>query len=344
MMGFRFADPWLLCGLILPLLVLWWRPARGGAAFGAFALAAAALRPSRGPLVQRVLLALAIAGLVVAAARPQYGRTVTEREQAGRDLMLVIDLSGSMQIDDLDDGKGGRADRLAAVITAAKGFVAKRPDDRIGLVFFGDGALTSCPLTYDHDTVAQFLDRTETQQRALWKRDDDGLLGGNTNLGLGLGTALKSLRNPAVKGRAVILVTDGVDTRRLRNWIDPLVAASQAERLGVVVYGIGVGNPNGTMTQRDPFGRVITQRLRGDMLPDMGRLQSIAGRANGQAFAADDAKGLAEVFAGISALQPTPHTVRSRDDFADRWFWPLAAGLLLAALALALEPRLRGVA
>lgn len=344
MMGFRFADPWLLCGLILPLLVLWWRPARGGAAFGAFALAAAALRPSRGPLVQRVLLALAIAGLVVAAARPQYGRTVTEREQAGRDLMLVIDLSGSMQYDDLDDGKGGRADRMAAVITAAKGFVAKRPDDRIGLVFFGDGALTSCPLTYDHDTVAQFLDRTEAQQRALWKREGDGLLGGNTNLGLGLGTALKSLRNPAVKGRAVILVTDGVDSRRLHNWVDPLVAASQAERLGVSVYGIGVGNPNGTVTQRDPFGRVITQRLRGDMLPDMGRLQSIAGRANGQAFAADDAKGLAEVFAGISALQPTPHTVRSRDDFADRWFWPLAAGLLLAALALALEPRLRGVA
>ena len=344
MMGFRFADPWLLCGLILPLLVLWWRPSRGGAAFGAFALAAAALRPSRGPLVQRVLLALAIAGLVVAAARPQYGRTVTEREQAGRDLMLVIDLSGSMRIDDLDDGKGGRADRLAAVITAAKGFVAKRPDDRIGLVFFADGALTSCPLTYDHDTVAQFLDRTEQQQRALWKRDGDGLLGGNTNLGLGLGTALKSLRNPAVKGRAVILVTDGVDTRRLHNWIDPLLAASQAERLGVAVYGIGVGNPSGTMTQRDPFGRVVTQRLRGDMLPDMGRLQSITSRANGQAFAADDAKGLGEVFAGISALQPTPHTVRSRDDFADRWFWPLAAGLLLAALALTLEPRLRGVA
>jgi len=343
-MGFRFADPWLLCGLILPLLVLWWRPARGGAAFGAFSLAIAALRPSRGPLLQRVLLALAIALLVVAAARPQYGRSVIEREQAGRDLMLVIDLSGSMQYDDLDDGKGGRADRLAAVIAAAKDFTAKRPDDRIGLVFFGDGALTSCPLTYDHDTVAQFLDRTETQQRALWKREDDGLLGGNTNLGLGLGTALKSLRNPAAKGRAAILITDGVDSRRLHNWVDPLVAASQAERLGVNVYGIGVGNPNGTVTQRDPYGQVVTHRLRDNMLPDMGRLQAITSRANGQAFAADDAKGLGEVFASISALQPTPHTVRQRDDFSDRWFWPLAAGLLCAALALAMEPRLRGVA
>jgi hypothetical protein len=119
---------------------------------------------------------------VVAAARPQYGRSVVEREQAGRDLMLVIDLSGSMQIDDLDDGKGGRQDRLATVVKAAKQFVAGRPDDRAGLVFFGDSALSSCPLTYDHDTVDQFLDRTERQQRALWARGEEGLLGGNTNM------------------------------------------------------------------------------------------------------------------------------------------------------------------
>lgn len=343
-MIFRFAEPWMLCGLVLPLIVLWWRPARGGADFGAFPLAAAALRPSRGPGIHAALLATALACLVVAAARPQYGKTVVERAQAGRDLMLVIDLSGSMQIDDLDDGTGGRADRLAAVTAAAKRFVAGRPDDRIGLVFFGDRALTSCPLTYDHGTVAQFIDRTEAQQRALWARDHDGMLGGNTNLGLGLGTALKALRDPAAKGRAVILVTDGVDTRRLRNWVDPLLAARQADRLGVRVHGIGVGDPQGTMTRRDAWGRVRSMRVSGDMLPDMGRLEAIARLADGRAFPATDAAGLADVFARIDALEPTPRTMRSRDDFADRWFWPLAAGLLLAALALVLEPRLRGTA
>jgi hypothetical protein len=98
------------------------------------------------------------------------------------------------------------------------------------------------------------------------------------------------------------------------------------------------------MTRRDPFGRVVTVPLQGDLLPDMGRLQAIASRGNGRAFAANDAAGLKEVFASISALEPTPHTVRQRDDFADRWLWPLAAGVALAALALALEPRLRGVA
>lgn len=341
----RFDDPWCLCGLILPLFILLWKPSRGGAAFGAFSLAAAHLRPSRGPLVFRVLMAMAVALLVLATARPQYGRTTTEREQAGRDLMLVIDLSGSMQINDLDDGKGERSDRLAAVMTASKHFVASRPDDRIGLVFFGDAALTSCPLTYDHSTVTQFLERTEAQQRSLWGRDqNEGLLGGSTNLGLGLGTALKSLHDPKVIGRAIILVTDGVDTRQLPTWVDPLVAATQADRKGVKVYGIGVGNPHGTMTRRDMFGRVQTIQLRGDMLPDMGRLQAITSRANGKAFAADDAKGLAEVFASISALEPTPHTIRYREDYTDYWLWPLLAGLLLAGAALTCEPRLRGSA
>ncbi len=342
-MMFRFADPWFLFGLVLPLLLLWWRPARGGAAFGAFPLAAAVLRPSRGPLMYRVLLALGLGLLVVALARPQYGRTIVERDHAGRDLMLVIDLSGSMQIDDLDDGKGGRSDRLRAVMVAADRFIAGRPDDRIGLVFFGDNALTSCPLTHDHATVREFLERTEKQQRELWANDRNGLLGGNTNLGLGLGTAIKAMRDPKAKGRVAILITDGVDTRQLKQWVDPLEAARQADRLGVKVYGIGVGNPNGTMSRHDMFGRVQTVRLTGDMLPDLGRLKAITTLADGQAFAADDAKTLGEVFTRIDTLEPTPRTVKSRDDFADRFAWPLIAGLLLLGLALGLEPRLRGV-
>ena len=342
-MIFRFADPWFLLGLLLPLLLLWWKPARGGAAFGAFPLAASVLRPSRGPLVHRVLLALGLGLLVMALARPQYGRTVVERDHAGRDLMLVIDLSGSMQIDDLDDGKGNRSDRLQAVFAAADRFIAGRPDDRIGLAFFGDNALTSCPLTHDHATVREFLERTEKQQRELWANERGGLLGSNTNLGLGLGTALKHLRDPQAKGRVAILITDGVDTRRLHQWVDPLEAARQADRLGVKVYGIGVGNPNGTMSRRDMFGRVQTVPLSGDMLPDLGRLSAIATLAQGQAFGADDAKTLTAVFAKIDALEPTPRTVRSRDDFADRFTWPLIAGLLLLSLALGLEPRLRGV-
>ncbi len=343
-MNFRFADPWLLTGVVLPLLVLLWPMPRGGRAFAPTPLAMSVLRPSRGPLLHRVLLAAGLLALVVAAARPQYGQVITERSQAGRDLALVIDLSGSMQVDDLQDAGGSRSDRLAGVMRAARTFVEGRADDRVGLIFFGDTALTSCPLTYDHDTVIQFLERTERQQRSLWAEGKEGLLGGNTNLGLGLGTALKSLRDAKALGRAVILITDGVDSRQLRNWIDPLVAARQADRLGVTVYGIGVGNPQGTYTLDGGFGRKVLRRVPGELLPDLSRLQAITSLANGSAFTATDATSLAEVFAKIDRLEPTPRTVRQRDDFADRHRWPLIIGLLLVALALTLEPRLRGIA
>ena len=337
----RLGDPWLLALLILPLIVLGWSPRRGGAAFGGFLLASR-LRPSRGPLLWRVLMASGLALLVGALARPQFGTTIIERTQEGRDLLLVIDLSGSMRIDDLADKDGGRIDRLSAVMTAAKEFIAGRPDDRIGLVFFAARALTSCPPTYDHQTALDFLTRTEEQQRALWAREREGLLGGSTNLGLGLGTALKVMRDPAAKGRAAILITDGVDSRGEPGWVDPLQAGRHAASIGVRVHGIGVGNPNGTRTARDIFGRVQLVPIQGELLPDLGRLRSITSLAGGEAFSANDAAGLKEVFTKIDALEPTPRTTNERDDVSDRFHLLLWLGLGLIALALTLEPRLRG--
>ena len=345
-LSFRFADPWLLALALLALVVLLWRPRRGGATFSGFALAQETLRPSRGPALHRLLMAAGIALLVVALARPQAGRAVVEREQAGRDLQLVIDLSGSMQVDDLVDEKNQRMDRLAAVMQAATRFVASRPNDRIGLVFFGDRALTSCPLTYDHETVTQFIDRTERQQRALWNAGHEkGLLGNATNLGLGLGTALRGLKDPKSKGRAIILITDGADSRELPSWVDPMEAARHAHATSVTVYGIGVGNPNGTRSERDPFtGRMRTGRLPGYLQPDMARLEAIVAQADGKAFRANDRVGLDQVFQRIDELEPTPRTVRMREDYADRNEWLLALGTLLIALTLVLEPRMRGVA
>ncbi len=343
-MNFRFADWWLLALLVLPLVVGAWRERRGGAAFPGFALAARVLRASRGPLLFRLLLVGGIAALVVAAARPQYGRTVVEREQAGRDLVLVIDLSGSMQINDLMDEQGQRSDRLTAVMQAARLFIANRPNDRIGLVFFGDTALTSCPLTYDHDTVTQFLERTERQQRSLWKQGKAGLLGSNTNMGLGMGMALRCLRDTKSLGRAMVIITDGADSRELRPYIDPLVCARHADAIGVRIHAIGVGNPDGTMTTEDRLGGTHVVAVPKEELPDMPRLQSIVELADGKSFTANDRAGLDQVFKRIDILEPTPHQVRTRDDFSDRFALPLAGGLALIALALALEPRLRGVA
>ena len=350
LLSFRFADPWMLTLGLLALLILFWRPARGGATFSGFALAHEALRPSRGPGVYRLLIASGLMLLAFALARPQGGRETTEREQAGRDLQLVIDLSGSMQVDDLLDEQNERMDRLAAVMQAAKRFVANRPNDRIGLVFFADRALTSCPLTYDHETVVQFLERTERQQRALWNRESNqsekGLLGSATNLGLGMGSAMRGLtekNKEKIKGRAIIMITDGADSRELPSWVDPVKAAQYIRTEGISLYGIGVGNPNGTNSVRDPFGRVQTKRLPKHLLPDMPRLEAIVAEANGKAFPANDRVGLNQVFARIDELEPTPRTVRKRVDYADQFGWLLALGSALIGLALALEPRLRGV-
>ncbi len=340
----RFSDLWYLALVVLPLIVLWWRERRGGASFPGFALMAEALRPSHGPWIYRLLIAVGLTFLALAMARPQIGRSIIEREQAGRDLQLVIDLSGSMQVDDLTDENGRRIDRLEAVCTAAKRFVKNRPNDRIGLVFFGDQALTSCPLTYDHETVEQFIERTEQQQRALWNSGHErGLLGNATNLGLGIGTALRGLKDPKSKGRAIILITDGADSRDLKGWVDPLEAARHARSSSVRLYGIGVGNPNGTRSVRDAFGRMMVNRLPPHLQPDMSRLETIVSQADGKAFRANDREGLAEVFTKIDELEPTPRTVRKREDFTDRFLWLLAIGTALIGLALGCEPRLRGV-
>jgi Ca-activated chloride channel family protein len=343
-MTFRFADPWLLLLALLPLAMLLLRVRRGGAEFSMFPLAAMSLNRSKGPAVWRLLMTGALSLLVLAAARPQYGRSITERTQSGRDLILVIDLSPSMQVDDLYDEKSSkRMDRLHAVCAAAKDFVDGRANDRIGLVFFAGTSLTSCPLTYDHQTVNSFIDRTEGQQRNLWQQGYSGLLGDGTNIGLGLGTALRSINDIKSKGRSIILITDGIDTRGLPNWVDPVTAARHAASKAIAIHAIGVGNPEGSMTTNDRAGRVFQQRVPVELLPDLNRLTQITKITDGLAFLASDQAGLKKILKQIDALETTDQSVRQRDDYSDRYVWPLLIGAALLVLALTLEPRMRGV-
>lgn len=350
--AFRFADPWFLLLLVVPLIVLMARPRRPGAAFSGYTLALTVLQPSRGPLLWKLLATASLGCLVVALARPQWGREVTLRTAEGRDLMLVIDLSYSMVTDDMFAADGERIDRLAAVVDAAKRFVAGRGNDRIGLVVFANTATSSCPLTYDHATLRRFLDQIEAQQRRAWSqtntwtRQPTGILGNGTNLGLGIGIALRSLTDATAEGRALIAITDGKDTRELPNWVDPVEAAQQARSLGVRVYAIGVGDADGTMSDPgggDLFGRRRFRSLPPEFLPDMQRLHHIAEAGDGLAMRANDREELLAIFARLDELEPSPHEVEVREDYADRFWWPLAAGLALGVLVLVLEPRLRGV-
>lgn len=361
-MSWRFAHPWLLLLLLLPLALAVWRARRGGVAFGPYVLLLASVPRARGPTIWRAMMVLGLAALVVAAARPQWGQVHQRQEAQGRDLVLVIDLSLSMVTDDMIlDGE--RVDRLRAVVDAAERFIAGRPNDRIGLVFFAEHAQTSSPVTFDHDTLRAFLTRTEERQRARWRRGmpsllrghggSVGVLGDGTNLGLGLGTALRRLSDLNSRGgRAIILITDGRDTQQLRNWVDPLQGARHAAELGVRLYGIGVGDPDGRMT--DWHARFLggSERLlsverfsranRTELMPDMRRLRAIVEPADGVALHATDTDELQAIFDRIDRLEPSPHEVALIHDYRDRYRWPLAVGLALLACAFLAEPRLRG--
>lgn len=355
-MQWRFQDPWWLLALLIPLLVLIWRPRQGAMSFGAYLLAARALRPSWYPLFGRVVLAAGLACAVLALARPQYGSEVVERDYSGRDLMLLLDLSGSMIADDMFDENDQRIDRLAAVVQSAKVFIDGRSSDRLGLTVFGETALTVCPPTLDHGALIEILDDVERQMRDEWQevtRDGipgSGIVGPATNTGLGIAKALVHLQSiDADAGKAIILLTDGLDTRRLPNWVDPLQAAAQAKRLGVRIHAVGVGDRQGMMT--DPRllrftgqRRLVSIAREWPMfLPDQARLTEIVALADGESMHADSREDMLRIFARIDELEPSQEVFRRRENFADRFYWPLLGAVLLLGLALVTEPRWRGV-
>ena len=345
MNSFRFDHPWVLL-LIIAVVLIWFFPKRrGGATFGPYQLAQLCLKPSKGPIVYRLLMSAALICMIAALARPQYGRTVNERQNEGRDLLLAIDFSGSMSYEDMPSDKNEYDDRLAAVIDAAKEFINSRVNDRIGLIFFAEQAFLSCPLTYDHETVIRFLDEQERMQRAIWKVDDRrrGLYGSGTAIGLGLGRAIERLNevekeNPdhTILGKAIILITDGDESV---NTIDPKESAKYAKRADTKVYTIGVGNPQASFVRRNIFGQQTRVRY---PQPNMGLLHHIANTTGGVAAHAKNPEELSELFEKISELEPSPYVILEREEYSDRFQLPLILSLIFAILGLVAEPRLRG--
>ena len=242
-------------------------------------------------------------------------------------------------------------DRLAAVHEAARQFIDSRPNDRIALVYFAEHALLTCPLTFDHLTLHDFLTQTEERMRHSFRRaissrrDPRGLLGSGTNIGLGIGIGQQALEGADAEGRAIILITDGQDSRSLGNWVDPIEAAGAAAELDTRVYCIGVGNARGMMTDISALLQYGVERrvpVTRHWLPDQARLRQIAERGNGQAMRANDREELQQVFATIDELEPSNHQVRQVDRYSDRFPWLIVIGLSGLLLVTAFEPRMRG--
>ena len=225
----RFHDPWLLLLLLLlPAWLLWERrqERRGGLKFSSVAGAPASLWGSVGPKLLMALRGLTLSLFVVGLARPQIGRSESRLKTEGIDIVLAVDVSGSMLAMDFKVNDKP-VDRISVVKQVVKEFIAARPNDRIGMVAFAGRAYVASPLTLDHDWLECNLDRIKV-----------GLIEDGTALGSGLGTAVNRLRNPKANSRVVVLLTDGVNNV----WkVQPLDAAKAAKEFRVRVYTVGAG-------------------------------------------------------------------------------------------------------
>jgi len=257
--------------------------------------------------------------LIAAAARPVWLGDPTTLPLKGRDLMLAVDLSGSMQTPDyMLEGK--QVSRLDAIKSLAGDFIDRRVGDRVGLILFGTHAYLQTPLTFDRKTVHSMLSESAI-----------GLAGGQTAIGDAIGLAVKRLRDSPEGDKILILLTDGVSNA---GEVEPLKAAELAAREGITIYTVGIGADE--MQISTIFG---TQTVKSDSDLDEGALRAIANATGGQYFRASDSAKLTEIYALLDKLHPVDRGQRTLRPRASVFYLPLAVGLLLAAIVLLLHGR-----
>ena len=311
--------PWVLWLLPLPLLVYFLLPARQPTPVRALRVPDKAryesfssnqMRNGRWQWLRMVLLTLTWIALLVATARPQsYGEPVGV-PISGRDLMLCIDISGSMREADLYAGNT-RATRMAVVKQVASDFVARRAGDRVGLVMFGSQAYVQTPLTRDHETVQHFLSEAAV-----------GLAGRSTAIGDAIGLAVKRLRDRPEAARVIILLTDGENSAGV---IEPLQAAQLAAQNNIRIHAIGVGADAQSNLFNAPVGGPRSEL-------DEATLRAISDATGGQYFRARNQKELASIYREIDRLEPTDEEGNEFRPMKELFYWPLSIALLCSVL------------
>ncbi|MDQ1061626.1 VWA domain-containing protein [Stenotrophomonas sp. SORGH_AS_0282] len=317
------AWPWALLALPLPWLMRWW-PRRNAAApalrvpYAAGALAELGQASGvAGWRIGRLLLWLAWACLCVAMARPQQlGEPVTPPQQ-GRQMMLAVDVSGSMSEPDMMLGNQV-VQRLSAAKAVLADFLDRRAGDRVGLLIFGERAYTLTPITADLTTVRNQLTDSEV-----------GLAGRDTAIGDAIALAVKRLREQPEGQRVLILLTDGVSNAGV---LQPLRAAELAQAEGVRVYPVAFGGDGGMSL----FG---VQIAAGDDPVDEATLRRIAELTGGRAFRARNTDELAGIYAELDRLEPITAAGAAVRPYIERYAWPLALAMLLGGLGWLLPRR-----
>jgi len=325
----HFAWPWLLIILPLPLLLRWLLPSAEQGEEAALRapfmhgvqLSAQTSKQSTAKRWRKILAAVVWLLLVFAAMRPQWLGDAVELPLTGRDLMLAVDLSGSMQEEDFVLN-GQTVDRLTATKKVAGSFIRKRVGDRLGLILFGERAYLQTPLTFDRDTVVTLL-----LESAI------GLAGKKTAIGDAIGLAVKRLKDNPAESRVLILLTDGANTAGV---VDPVKAAGLAAQKGLTIYTIGIGADE--MIVRGLFGN---RRVNPSRDLDEAALKQIAQQTGGRYFRARDTKQLEQVYSVIDQLEPVEQEQQLFRPRRALYYWPLGIAFILALLLSAPTPTWR---
>lgn len=310
---FEFAWPWVFLVLPLPLLIRHFLPPirqQQAALRVPFLDDFDALqgKNKRSGGASRLALFVAVLAwllLVAAAARPQWQGEALPLPLEGRDLMLAVDLSGSMAEEDFVIGRQ-RVDRLTATKIVAGNFIEKRKGDRVGLILFGEQAYLQAPLTYDLKTVKTLLEEAFIN-----------MAGQKTAIGDAIGLAIKRLRDK--KGEKVlILMSDGENTAGV---MDPLKAAELAAQENLKIYTIGIGAD----PEADFFGMMSNRSAL-----DEKTLTRIAATTGGRYFRARDTDQLMAIYDAIDAMEPVENEQRFFRPVDELFHWPAGASLVLA--------------
>lgn len=317
-----FAQPYYFLFLLLLPALIWWQIKKKNTQQPNFRLTSLAsvkgLKPTWRVRLRPILIVLrsiAFVALIVALARPQSSNVSESVDSDGIDIVLSIDVSGSMMAEDL------KPNRIEAAKQVANEFVDKRANDRIGLVIFSGESFTQCPITIDHNIVKEQIDAMKS-----------GMLQDGTAIGMGLATAVDRLRNSKAKSKIIILLTDGVNNTGL---IDPSTALEIAKAYKLRVYCIGVGSRG-----EAPYPVQTPMGIQKQMVPveiDEVLLKNIATQTGGKYFRATSNNSLASVYKEIDQLEKSKVEVSSFKHFTDL-FLPFA---LLAMICFALEMLLR---
>lgn len=325
---FRFVYPWILIGLIIPILLFLLEKYRSRKVFFKYPLQSRIKEVFRSrdrswAGANSVLLCLVLGCLIIGLARPQWGRKETEVTSEGIDIMLAIDASGSMAAMDfrLD---GEPVNRLTVVKKVVTEFIRKQSGDRLGMVIFGEHAYTQAPLTLDYDVLIQLLDHIKI-----------GIAGEGTAVGDGLALSVKRLKDIQGKSKVVILLTDG---RNNAGKISPEKASEIADSLGIKVYTIGIGTQGRVpFPQKGMFG---TRLIYVDLDLDSESLEGIAATTGGRYFYATDTRKLEAIYGEISRLEKTKAKVKHYEHWEELYIYFALAGLSLILLETLLSATL----